>query len=222
MVDALHRALAEPSRARLMATLAEAPDPLSADELARQFDLHVNTVRAHLDLLEGAGLVLGEIEHLGRRGRPRRVYVAVDGRDGERAVGRMLVEGLAALDEGPTLARRLGRDRGRRLAEAKSAARPAGRGRIEELVRMLARTGFAPVLSASRSGCRVEMQTCPMRELADAHPGIVCTLHQGVIEGFLAQRGDDDVDVELEVRPAPGPCIARLRTPRERGAAALT
>lgn len=50
--------------------------PLDADELAERVGLHRNTVRAHLGMLERAGLLKRETERSGRPGRPRVRYHA--------------------------------------------------------------------------------------------------------------------------------------------------
>ena len=70
-----HRALAEPSRARILAELADA-GPLDARELAERVDLHVNTVRVHVNALADAGLVESETLPPNGRGRPRVAYRA--------------------------------------------------------------------------------------------------------------------------------------------------
>src|SRR5690606_33927545 len=70
-----HRALADPSRARILAELVSA-GPLAARELADRVGLHVNTVRAHLNALAEAELVSSETLPPEGRGRPRVVYSA--------------------------------------------------------------------------------------------------------------------------------------------------
>jgi predicted hydrocarbon binding protein len=34
---------------------------------------------------------------------------------------------------------------------------------------------------------------CPYRELAEAHPELVCHLHRGLVEGFVEEHGGADV-----------------------------
>ena len=34
---------------------------------------------------------------------------------------------------------------------------------------------------------------CPFRELAEANPELVCSLHRGLVEGFVGSRGDGAV-----------------------------
>ena len=35
---------------------------------------------------------------------------------------------------------------------------------------------------------------CPFRELAEAHPDLVCSLHRGMVEGFVDAMGDAEVE----------------------------
>ena len=66
-----HRALAEPSRARILETLAAAGEPLDAAKLAERVGLHPNTVRWHLGVLADAGFVTSSPEPPTRPGRPQ-------------------------------------------------------------------------------------------------------------------------------------------------------
>ena len=90
-----HRALADPSRARILAELAD-DGALGARELAGRVGLHVNTVRVHLNALADAGLVVSETLPPQGRGRPRLVYrAAAEPEEGRRY--RLLAEILTAL-----------------------------------------------------------------------------------------------------------------------------
>ena len=79
-------ALASPVRRRVVELLRDLPTGdeqdrthgLTAHDLARRMDLHVTTVRFHLDLLVAADVL--ETEFLrGRVGRPRKVYRVLAG-----------------------------------------------------------------------------------------------------------------------------------------------
>ncbi len=70
----VHRALASPVRARLLELLRAAASPLSIGHLADRLDLHRNTVRSHLGVLEIAGLVEHETDAPDGPGRPRSLY----------------------------------------------------------------------------------------------------------------------------------------------------
>ena len=92
-----HRALADPSRARILAELVD-DGPLDARELGARVDLHVNTVRVHLNALAEAGLVESETLPPEGRGRPRVAYRATDAAADEGARRyRLLAEILTAL-----------------------------------------------------------------------------------------------------------------------------
>src|SRR5579884_2784666 len=79
-----HRALAEVSRVRILEELRRAGRPLVTVELAERVGLHHNTVRAHLEVLQEAGLVTAEPEKRAAPGRPRMVYRPAPEADDER------------------------------------------------------------------------------------------------------------------------------------------
>jgi predicted ArsR family transcriptional regulator len=70
----VHRALSSPVRIRLLRLLLDHELPGEVQALAAALDLHVNTVRAHLAVLEGAGLVSSGAQERARPGRPPLVY----------------------------------------------------------------------------------------------------------------------------------------------------
>ena len=55
---ARHRALADPTRVRILDLLRSADGPLTVADLAAPLGLHPNTVRSHLHLLDEAELVV--------------------------------------------------------------------------------------------------------------------------------------------------------------------
>lgn len=73
---ALHRALADESRLRILALLRKRPQPLDVRAIASGVALHPNTVRDHLNVLLDAGLVRSRTEKRERAGRPRALYQA--------------------------------------------------------------------------------------------------------------------------------------------------
>jgi predicted ArsR family transcriptional regulator len=61
-------------------------------------------------------------------------------------------------------------------------------------VAMLARLGFDPERVDGPDGAMtVGFAHCPYRSLAEANPELVCALHRGVIEGFVATVGGAEV-----------------------------
>jgi predicted ArsR family transcriptional regulator len=212
MTDAtsVHRALADPRRAELVAALEEALEALDATELGRRVGLHANTVRWHLGILEDAGIVASHPEHRETPGRPRRVWerarATVHDEAGEhRALARALVSAVAGLPDAAADAEAAGRSWGRLAARR---AGPAGADdSVEGLVRVLGEHGFEPRVA----GLEVTMHRCPFADLARESPAVVCGMHRGLVEGALAEAGSTLGVDEVEVLTRPGVCVVRLR-----------
>jgi predicted ArsR family transcriptional regulator len=214
---ALHRALADPRRAELVAALEAAVGALDASELGGRVGLHANTVRWHLGILEEAGLVASHAEHRAAPGRPRRVWErapreARDDAGEHRALARALVSVVAGRPGAASDAEAAGRAWGARAARSAGGS-PAGRAPVAELARVLGERGFEPRVD----GLEVTMRRCPFADLARESPAVVCGIHRGLVEGALDAAGSTLVVDELDVFPRPGVCVLRLR---DRAAAA--
>ena len=209
-----HRALADPSRARILAELTDA-DQLDARELAERVGLHVNTVRVHLNLLADAGLVESETLRSRGRGRPRIAYrpTVEAGDEGSRRY-RLLAEILTALVArfGPNAAQleEIGEAWGRYFVEAPPSARLSEEETIAKLVDLLADVGFEPRLARDRRGRKILMRPCPFLELARSHEEIICPIHLGLIRGALGELGAATRATALEPFVRPDLCVARL------------
>ena len=209
-----HKALADPSRVRLLERLRASEQPLSADELAADLGLHANTIRAHLLVLEDAELVVSAPEHGTRPGRPRRLFVAVpEEAESEHALlAAALASSLEPLPDGVAIATSAGLSWGRVLVERLEPGRTPDAGAcVERIGTLLRRRGFAP--ETSEEG--IFMHRCPFRDLAERYPKAVCSFHAGLIDGALDEL-DAPVGLEsLEPWASPSTCIARL-APRSR------
>jgi predicted ArsR family transcriptional regulator len=211
-----HRALADPSRARILAQVADA-GPLDARELADHVDLHVNTVRVHLNALVEAGLDSAETLPPAGRGRPRIVYraTAAAADEGERRY-RLLAEILTGLVArfGPEAAEQLeaiGEAWGQHLVDSPSpSARLSDEQAVERLLAFLTEFGFRPELEQQARGRRILMRPCPFLELARAHQDVICPIHLGLMRGALAQLGAKTRATALEPFVQPDLCVARL------------
>ena len=204
-----HRALADPSRVRLLEHLRANEQPRSADELAAELGRHPNTVRAHLLVLEEAGLVVSAAEHDGRPGRPRRLFAAVpEEAEGEHALlAAALASSLEPLPDGVEIAETAGRSWGRVLVDRlEPGRRPDEETCVERIALLLRRRGFAP----ERTVDGLVMHRCPFRELAERYPRVVCSLHAGLIDGALDEL-DAPVALEaLEPWASHSTCVAHL------------
>ncbi len=211
-----HRALADPSRARILAELADC-GRLDARELAGRVGLHVNTVRVHLHALAEAGLVSSETLPPQGRGRPRVAYqaTAAAGEDGGRRY-RLLAEILTALVArfGPDAAEQLeeiGEVWGQYLVDTPPPFASLSEAEaIERLVALLDEVGFQPRLEQGARGGRILMRPCPFLELARAHQDVICPIHLGLIRGALAALGAKTRATKLEPFVQPDLCVARL------------
>ena len=210
-----HRALADPSRARILAELA-GEGPLDARQLAERVGLHVNTIRVHLNALAEAGLVSSETLPPRGRGRPRIAYRAtaeVGDEAGRRY--RLLAEILT------TLAARFGRKAGDQLVEIGESW---GRYMVESpppfesltddeavgrLLALLDDVGFRSELETGRRR-RIRMRPCPFLELARAHRDIICPIHLGLMRGALSESGATTRVTRLEPFVQPDLCVAHL------------
>ena len=197
----VHAALASPVRRDAMAFLRSAPTPLTAAALAEHLDLHVTTVRFHLDQLEQVGLVTRESEPTGRRGRPAATYRAVDV-DLSAARDQMIDALAAAAASGGHSPQADARAAGRQWAAA--LAVPHGDA-VTVLTRVAGQLGFEP--EPTDGGIR--LRACPFRSAARRNPQVVCQVHLGLLRGLAARAHDGD-RVSVGLVPFAEPQVCRL------------
>jgi predicted ArsR family transcriptional regulator len=213
-----HRALSDPSRARILEALQQAEAPLDARELGTRVGLHWNTVRSHLRVLVEAGLVSARREERTRPGRPRVLYEAAAAPPDTRALGSygLLVQILASYLAGSE------RDLSARVEEAGQAwgahlvDRPAPftsiskKEAVDEVVRLQEQFGFSPELRRAKSGQEIVLKRCPFQEVATTYQTVICSVHLGLIRGALAQLGTGVEADWLEPFAEPGACVGHL------------
>jgi len=215
-----HRALADPSRARILAELADGAE-LDTRELAQRVGLHANTVRVHLNALAEAGLVAGQTLPPQGRGRPRVAYRATGtaGDEGGRRyqllaeiltglVARFGADAAAQLEE-------IGEAWGHYLVDSPPpfAALPEEQA-VARLVDLLADVGFEPELARSERSTQILMRPCPFLELARSHQDVICPIHLGLMRGALAESGAATQATRLEPFVRPDLCVAHLAVPQ--------
>lgn len=214
-----HGALAVPSRAQLLDALRAAEHPLTAQELSVSSRLHVSTVRFHLDVLVGAGLVYGRSEPMGRRGRPRMLYYPVVGGPVPpgAAAGYELLAGVLAANWADTSAERA--QRAERAGHTAAAAQrilpsvrrtPSMEESVDEITGMFAELGFEPDVVPEGDGVQIRLHACPFRAVAAEHPEVVCSLHLGLLRGSMAETGAPAAVTRLEPFVEPHLCIAHI------------
>ena len=209
---AVHRALGDDRRARIVQELESAGGALDANELGGRVGLHVNTVRWHLGILARAGVVSYHPAPRRTPGRPRIVYeldrsAVQPPHDGYRLLATVLAGLIAQTDGGAAASEHAGWAWGHALVH-----RPEQHPDVDEeqgiahVVDLLAEQGFEP----SAEGRRIEMHRCPFHDLAETTPEVVCAVHRGLISGALAGLGQKLAVDQLQVFPRPDVCIAQL------------
>lgn len=215
--DALiHRALANPSRLRILDVLRIRKQPLDASDLASEVGLHANTVRSHLRLLEQAGLVRERPDAQGGRGRPHHVFELAP--EIARADAYQLLAGILATslaregDEESRRAEEAGRAWGHELMRRSELPKFADGGDpIDQVVGLLQDCGFDPAYEASGDGEHTIVTTsCPFGELADEYVDVVCPVHLGLMRGALDELGAPLAAGTLEPHAKGVGCVARL------------
>lgn len=219
-----HEALAVASRVQMIDSLRASARSLTAAELASVCELHVSTVRFHLEILERAGLVHSRSEQKGTRGRPRHLYTATmaGAPQSSTGAGYELLAGLLAAhwdgtaDERASRAERAGRAAAG--AQQVSARQISGsprrslslRDAVTEVAATFAELGFEPELVTERAGVQLKLHACPFRSVATAHPEVVCSLHLGLIRGALSELGGAAEAISLTPFVEPHLCVARI------------
>jgi predicted ArsR family transcriptional regulator len=218
----VHRALASPVRTRILEVL-EAEVDLDAATLGVRLDLHVNTVRTHLRVLEEAGLVVPREEERDRPGRPRLLYRPVDTTQaatpvtedrGYRFLATVLASYVeASLTDPAGAAEQAGAAWGSFLVERPGPfARLDDAEVLERLLALLGEFGFEPVLDDAPDGDpRVLLGRCPFHEVAREHQDVVCSVHLGLMRGALQELGGHVHAEDLTPWAQPDRCIAQLR-----------
>ena len=208
------KTLGDNTRYAIYLELARSPVPRSTADIADTLDLHPNTVRPHLERMRDVGLLEVETESRGGVGRPQHLYsLAADAPSlgleppAFPLLARMLAAVAAAVGADPEDAAAVGRSQGRTAAGGGQPAAPDSSlsvpsgsdgeelpACVSALVADLARLGFDPAVAADDDGASIAFTHCPFGELAEAHPDLVCHLHRGMVEGFVAAVGGADVD----------------------------
>jgi predicted ArsR family transcriptional regulator len=182
-------ALAQPTRARLFELLTGLRRAAGTDELARQLGLHPNGVRAHLERLEAAGLVVRARERVpNARGRPRDAWsISPDAEPGGAAptayadLGRWLVRAISSSGLGVRDVEAAGRQIGRELAPSHSAESPE-----ERIHGVLVAMGFKPRRRLDAGSTLTYcLENCPYRVAVRERQAVVCGLHRGMTRGLL-------------------------------------
>ncbi|MGH9276826.1 MAG: helix-turn-helix transcriptional regulator [Acidimicrobiales bacterium] len=203
---AVLKALGDNTRYAIYLELVRSAAPRSTSDIAESLGLHPNTVRPHLERMRDVGLLDVEIDNRGSVGRPQHRYsLAADAPSlgleppAFPLLARLLTRVAAQAGVEPDDAAGAAVDSGRAIAavhgvRATHAGRPPRSACIEALTAALAELGFDPAVATEGDLTTIAFTHCPYRELAEAHPELVCHLHRGLIEGFVEEIGGASVE----------------------------
>jgi predicted ArsR family transcriptional regulator len=194
----LLKTLGDNTRYAIYLELARSPRPLATSEIADSLGLHPNTVRPHLERMRDVGLLEVRPDTRGAVGRPQKMYsLAADAPSlGLEPpvfpmLARMLLDLAGDAGVGGEPAAAAGRAQGRRLAHRRAAsARPC----VDLAIGMLDELGFDPAAVTDDGATTVAFGHCPFADLAESNPDLVCSLHRGLLEGFVDEVGGAHVD----------------------------
>lgn len=208
----LLKTLGDNTRYAIYLELARSARPLATSEVAATLGLHPNTVRPHLERMREVGLLDARPDVSGAVGRPQKLYsLSADAPSlGLEPpvfpmLARMLLGIVADAGLGGEIAAEAGRSEGRRLAH-----RQPGRHRcIDATEIMLDELGFDPARVDEGRTTTIAFTHCPFAELAETDPEVVCSIHRGLMEGFVDEVGGAAV-VEFNDLAHRAPCRAQL------------
>ena len=196
------KALGDNTRYAIYLELARSPVPLATADIAETLGAAPQHRRPHLERMRDVGLLHVDAETRARwaapststRSPPRRrrsgleppsfavvgPHAAAPGRAGRRSAGPRTP---------PTSAGRRGRADADRY---QSGPIVAWKRSSAELDRVRLRSDVADGVDDDTAV--VAFAHCPFRELAEANPDVVCSLHRGLVEGFVDAVGGAEVE----------------------------
>lgn len=196
-----YRGMASESRLRVLDAILDSPG-IALAELSDATDLHVNTLRDHVKVLEAQGLIVGGVEHRARRGRPRTVYHPVVSAQ-MSSVARHRIDAARAHGD---LLRRLG------PSDVPAHLDESAQHQVDVLYEHLDDAGLEPDVEQEADGDDVtlELVPCPFHSLVDANQALACGVHAKVIRMVLGQAGGPLELRELEPFTTPHACTVHL------------
>jgi predicted ArsR family transcriptional regulator len=199
---------ASATRSAVLEGLRGAGGPVTNEELASHLDLHINTVRGHLDALVEDGFATVARARPEGPGRPKKIYEAVGGL-------AIRLEDLSeqldsALDSAS--ANRIAREAARSWRGSRPPATPAKNAddAVNRAVVALRDVGFEA--EADSFGTSIAMSACPYASLIKDYP-VICAIHAELLS-LVLEETDQPVSLQgVDVWLKRGQCRARLNRP---------
>ena len=227
-VAAVTNAFGDPTRRDIYLAVREAPDGVTASEIATRFAVHSNVARHHLEKLTTGGyltVAFGGTDTGTSRpaGRPSKRYQATEIDGGALALpmrhndvlADLLARTLDALgvEHAEALADEVGYEYGRGLAHKMdpSDGHRSVRSAVGAVADALTAHGFASHAEQNGDQLSIVSECCPFGDTAQRYPHVVCALDRGMIRGMLAGLyGETTPHFESSRPEGADHCVARV------------
>ena len=198
-VTAITSAFGDPTRREIYLFAHAQGDGITATETAKQFDLHANVARHHLDKLSSGGyLEITLAKPSGGVGRPSKHYRAtqpevrleVQVRHDDILVS-LLGKALAMLspEVAEQMAEGVGIEYGKAMADSiePSATHRSFQGALHAVADALSAHGFAARAErAEGEDPQIIAEHCPFGDAAVEYP-VICAVDRGIVKGMLSK-----------------------------------
>ena len=200
-IETITGALGDTTRRGIYVMIREAHQPVTASQIAANFQIHPNVARHHLDRLTNDGFTrvsARQSEHTSA-GRPAKRYevteksvtVQYSARKYDR-LAELLATIIGRLDDGTAnaVAEEVGHDYGRKLGADDG---------YEVAAMAVAPSMMSSGLGASTvaSENRIVARFCPMWGTPQEEPEILRSLDEGIVQGLLESAASRPVTVEV-------------------------
>jgi len=206
-VAAVTAAFGDTTRRQIYGYLKET-DGVTAQEIAKRFELHPNVARHHLDKLAAGGYVEVSLEHAtSGAGRPSKRYrrqgrtatLGVAPRPDELVIN-LLVKALSLLDS--SVAMQMAEEVGESYGKSLAAVMAPGDGQRSLHAAMLAVAdaltahGFGAHPTDNTEAAGIVRDFCPFGATAIEYP-VLCAVDRGMVRGMFTGLCGGDVAVSL-------------------------
>jgi predicted ArsR family transcriptional regulator len=210
VVTAITSAFGDPTRREIYLFARTSTDGVTATEVAKQFDLHPNVARHHLDkLTAGAYLEVGKTRVGTGAGRPSKRYTATAKGDQidlplrhDDVLVTLLGRALDMLprEQAESMAEEVGIEYGRLMAKSLGESpdhQRSFRSALHTVADALTAHGFAAHAEKKNNELRIVSEHCPFGDAVLASP-VICAVDRGMMKGMVAELYGADATLELE------------------------
>jgi predicted ArsR family transcriptional regulator len=198
VVAAVTSAFGDPTRRQVYLYVRESAGGVTASEVARNFSLHPNVARHHLDKLAAGGYleVFSTRSPVAGAGRPSKRYrasgpapVLESSKRGDDLLVALLGGALALLPqaEAEEMAEQVGFAYGCKLAGSMAVGdgQRSFRSALRAVADALTAHGFAAHAEAREHSLALIKEACPFFDAAVQHP-VICAVDRGMVKGMLS------------------------------------